>query len=141
MIGMTTLLLQPGARSACLATHLPGGCPRGRTTRTLLAGHQPDRCLQRVSAEKRLTVRLHRLRNENTDRRLRQLLRRTQADAANLFSGAFQQTARIVQIDAAQEEQRDPPGIACDGQERVGRAFRRSKTEYQRVVVVKDELV
>jgi hypothetical protein len=79
--------------------------------------------------------------DERLDRLHRQLLSRREPDAANLAAGALQQTARVIQGRAAQEEERDPLGIPRDGEERVRSASSGCKREDQCVVVVVHELM
>src|SRR5437868_845251 len=89
-----------------LGTIPSAGRPLARPTRTLLGRDQLDGGFQRPRTKKCLSVRLHRLSNECLNRWLRQLLRATQADAAHLLARSLQQAAWVLQIDAAQKEQR-----------------------------------
>jgi len=89
----------------------------------LLGGHRFDGGLQRRSPEKRLAIWARSLLDERLDRLLVQLLSRPEPDAADLAAGALQKTARVIQVRAMQEEERDPIGIPRDGEERVRSAL------------------
>jgi len=79
--------------------------------------------------------------DERLDRLLVQLLSRPEPDAADLAAGALQKTARVIQVRAVQEEERDPIGIPRDGEERVRSALGGCKPEDQCVVVVVHEFM